>query len=206
MPAMYDIAPERPAEAAAIEALLDRAFGPDRNAKTVYRLRQDVAPIANLCFTLKAEGRLVASIRHWPVDVGLGAPALMLGPVAVDPDVQGKGYGKALIWHSLNRARQLGWGFVLLVGDPEYYGPFGFERGPVAALGLPGPVEVRRFLGLELRPGAAADAAGTLRRWPGPACPPYRPSRYQASMPAPTKAARTSRAGSSGIWRTPATT
>ena len=53
---------------------------------------------------------------------------------------------------SVRLARRLGWQLVILVGDPAYYEPFGFTRGPVSGLWLPGPVEQRRFLGLDLEP------------------------------------------------------
>lgn len=192
---MTAIAPERPEDAADIELLLDRAFGADRNGKTVYRLREGVAPMPELAFTAHDGGRLVASLRFWPVDCGLGEPALLLGPLAVEPALQGRGYGRALMWHGLAVARRLGWQLVILVGDPAYYEPFGFTRGPVSGLWLPGPVEQRRFLGLDLEPGAGARAVGPVLPWRGP----YRPSRYQAAIAPPTNSSSTRAAGSSGI-------
>ena len=59
---------ERPRDADAIEAMTEAAFGPDRQHKTVYRLREDVAPIKDLCFVaIDPKGRMVASIRNWPI-------------------------------------------------------------------------------------------------------------------------------------------
>ena len=161
---MFSIALERPEEAAEIESLLDRAFGPDRLAKTSYRLREGVFPLAELCFALRIGGVLKGAIRYWPVLVGGRAPALLLGPLAVAPEDKGKGYGVALMRHSLGTASRLGHERVILVGDPEYYGRFGFERRFAERLTLPGPVEERRFLGLELAPGAFEGVSGSVEQ------------------------------------------
>ena len=60
---------------------------------------------------------LAGAIRYWPVRVGeAGAPALLLGPVAVHPTRQGEGLGALLITDSLERAREQGWTRVILVG------------------------------------------------------------------------------------------
>lgn len=167
---MYLIAPERPDEAAEIEALLDRAFGSDRHAKTAYRLREGVASLSELCFTGREDGVLKATIRHWPVLIGATTPALLLGPLAIEPDERGKGHGVALMRHSLAAAKALGHRLVILVGDPEYYQRFGFGRAVARHLRLPGPVKAKRLLGLELAPGAARGLAGPVGRWrPGTA-------------------------------------
>ena len=63
----------------------------------------------------------------------------------------------------LLRAKELGHRAVLLVGDAPYYERFGFFRAGAEGLELPGPVDLARFLGLELQPGALADASGLVR-------------------------------------------
>jgi predicted N-acetyltransferase YhbS len=160
-----NIRPERPEDADDIEALLNLAFGPDRNAKTVYRLREGVAPIAELDSVIREGNALKGSLRFWPVVLGpLRVAALLLGPVAVAPADRGRGYAKALIRNGLARARELGYRIVLLVGDEPYYGQFGFTRAAAQDLELPGPVDPARFLGLELVPGALAGVEGTVGR------------------------------------------
>jgi len=153
---------ETPADFAAREALLDRAFGPDRFAKTCERLREGRLPAEGLAFAIREAGTLVATLRFWHVDAG-GAPALMLGPVAVEADQQSRGLGGALIRHGLARAQAIGHRAVILVGDAPYYNRFGFERRHAERLTLPGPVDSARFLGLELASGALADASGLVR-------------------------------------------
>jgi predicted N-acetyltransferase YhbS len=160
-----NITTECPSDAADIEQLLDIAFGADRRGKTVYRLRENVEPVAELGGVIREDGKLKGSLRFWPVVLGPArVPALLLGPVAVAPRDRGQGYARALIWRGLERARLLGYRIVLLVGDEPYYGQFGFVRHLAEPLTLPGPVDLNRFLGLELEPGALAGISGTVQR------------------------------------------
>ena len=154
---------ERPGDAALIDTLLDTAFGPGRTAKTVYKLREGVPHDPALAFVALEDGQLRGSIRYWPLLLGAArVPSVMLGPLAVDPAYKGQGYGKALMRHSLAHAASLGHRSIILVGDPEYYTPFGFTRDKALGLQLPGPVEERRFLALELVPGALDGVAGMI--------------------------------------------
>ncbi|WP_431855701.1 GNAT family N-acetyltransferase [Azospirillum sp.] len=167
------ITPELPRHAAAIESLLDTAFGPDRLSKTAYRLRDGVAPIPELCLVALGHDDLgnevlKGTIRYWPVSIGEGkVPALLLGPIAVDPALQGSGLGSRLIRMTLNKAAAAGHRTALLVGDAPYYQRFGFTRDLTQALQFPGPVDLNRFLGLELVPGALDGASGMVGRWNG---------------------------------------
>ncbi|WP_086465713.1 GNAT family N-acetyltransferase [Oceanibaculum nanhaiense] len=154
---------ERPGDAALIDTLLDTAFGPGRTTKTVYKLREGVPHDPALAFVALEDGQLRGSIRYWPLLLGAArVPSVMLGPLAVDPAYKGQGYGKALMRHSLAHAARLGRRSIILVGDPEYYNPFGFTREKALGLQLPGPVEERRFLALELVPGALDGVAGMI--------------------------------------------
>ena len=154
---------ERARDAPAIEEMNEAAFGPDRHHKTVYRLREDVPPLKELCFVcLDQKGRLVASIRNWPVLINDKWPAVMLGPLAIAPELRGLGYGKALMWHSMAQSRMLGHSRIILVGDPEYYNQFGFRRDLALNIQLPGWVEERRFLALELVAGAMIGVHGMI--------------------------------------------
>ena len=154
---------ERPQDAAAVEKLNDVAFGADRYAKTVYRLRDGVARDVALSFVALGENdALLASLRFWPIMIGEATPALLLGPLAVQPELRGLGYGKALMRHGIAQARAQGHRIIVLVGDPEYYNPFGFTREQALGLALPGPVEERRFLALGLTAGALEGVGGMI--------------------------------------------
>ena len=86
----------------------------------------------------------------------------MLGPIAVEPHLQGTGLGAALMRHSLKQARRLGHRLVILVGDEPYYAPFGFSPVPDGRLTLPGPVDPARLLYSELTPGAFDNIGGLV--------------------------------------------
>ena len=119
---------EQPSDSEAIERLHERAFGPGRFARTASRLREG-AP--HLSIVLHRAGRHAAR-RLGPSDAGDGGrePALMLGPLTVEPAFEGRGIGAALIRRSLEAAKQNGHSLVLLVGDEPYYSRFGFGRVP----------------------------------------------------------------------------
>lgn len=154
---------ERARDFDAIEEMTEAAFGPDRHQKTVYRLREGVPPIKELCFVaIDSRGRMVASIRNWPILIQGKWPAVLLGPLAIAPELRGLGYGKALMWHAMAQSRMLGHSRIILVGDPEYYNQFGFRRDLALNIQLPGWVEERRFLALELVAGAMIGVHGMI--------------------------------------------
>lgn len=114
----------------AIEQLLDSSFGPNRFAKASYRFRQDVPCEQRLSLVAVDEtDRLVGTIRYWPVTLAQNE-ALLLGPIAVDPTLHGRGVGRALVFTSLTNADSLGFDTIFLVGDPAYYERFGFNTAP----------------------------------------------------------------------------
>jgi predicted N-acetyltransferase YhbS len=144
------------------EALLDLSFGQERWRKTCERLRENRLPAEGLAFAAQKNGRLVGTLRFWSIAAG-EHDALLLGPIAIDPSLRSCGLGGRMIRHGLFTARALGHGAVLLVGDAPYYQRFGFSRDGAENLELPGPVDLARFLALELQPGALDGARGLVR-------------------------------------------
>ncbi len=158
---MFELTPETADDRWEVEALYDLCFAPGREALSSYRLREGVAPVAGLCLVAREEGLIAGAIRHWPVRVG-GYCCLLLGPVAVHPTHQGEGLGGYLILQSLERARELGWQRVMLVGDVPYYGRFGFER--LERVEMPPPTNPARVLGVALTPDAWDAVSGAVTR------------------------------------------
>lgn len=153
---------EHPADIAAREALLDRVMGRERAFKPSERLRRGRRPAAGLALVARnGSGSLVGTVRLWHVKAG-DAPALLLGPLAVDTTVQSEGIGAGLMRLAIARARQIGHTGIVLVGDPEYYERFGFSAAPTTGLVMPAPVDRRRFLGLELAGQALAGTSGLI--------------------------------------------
>jgi predicted N-acetyltransferase YhbS len=158
---MATIRLERAADAAAREALLDAAYGPARFGKPSERLRAGRRQA--LAFVAVEDGRVVGTVRLWHVTAGADRPALLLGPLAVDPGHQRRGIGSALMRRALAAAARRGHGAVLLVGDLAYYGRFGFSPESASRLWLPGLTDRSRLLGCALRPGALDGARGAIR-------------------------------------------
>lgn len=157
------------ADDAALDALLDRAFGPGRRQRTAYRVREGTAPIDRLSFAgLDEQGRLIAAIQAWPValatDDGREWPLIMVGPVAVEPAIQRGGLGRAITRHMLGAADAAvdipGHDALMLIGDPEYYARFfGFSAARTGGWTLPGPFEAHRLLA---RGAGVPEAAGRI--------------------------------------------
>ncbi|MHC2435151.1 GNAT family N-acetyltransferase [Bradyrhizobium sp. USDA 4451] len=167
---------ERRSDVAARDSLLDAAFGPGRFAKTSERLREGRKPARGLAFVARRGGRLVGTLRLWPVMTATGHTCLLLGPLAVAEDARRLGIGAALMRQALARAQLLGHRAVILVGDAAYYGRFGFSAATTGALRMPGPYQRERLLACELVPGALRGAGGLIAA-AGP-----RPSRLSGLM------------------------
>jgi predicted N-acetyltransferase YhbS len=162
---VYRIDPETTRDSHEVEALFDLCFAPGRTALSSYRLRDDVAPVPELCRVARdGDGILAGAIRYWPVRVGT-VPALLMGPVAVHPTRQGEGLAGLLIRETLQIARDAGWERVLLVGDAPYYSRFGFAR--LDDVVMPPPTNPDRVLGHELRENAWQGVQGEVVRWSG---------------------------------------
>lgn len=148
---------------AAIEALLDRAFGPGRFAKSSERVRERGAALARDLsrIALNEAGAVVGVCRVWRVRAG-AAELLFLGPLAVDPSAQGEGLGATLVQEALAAARAQGARGVVVMGREAFFAPLGFTRVPPDTISLSGPYAAERLLWLELTPGGLGGAAGVL--------------------------------------------
>ena len=153
---------ERPEHARAVEVLVDRAFGPGRFAKSSERLREGNRKLDDCSFVALHEGRVIGSVRLWPVTVG-GKAVAFLGPLAVDATERSHGLGQALVEAACAAAAQAGWRAVLLVGDAPYFARVGFSAGPASQAVMPGPADQRRVLVKALVEGGDAGLVGPIR-------------------------------------------
>ncbi len=156
------ISSEAPGDAVEAMALVDRVFGPGRLAKAAERLREGNRFIPDLSFTAREEGRLVGTVRLWPVRIG-DRPALLLGPIAVDPDARNRGLGATLVERACDAARKGGHAVIVLVGDVAYFERLGFVHAPDGPVIMPGPADPSRILVRGLEPGALDGVGGEVR-------------------------------------------
>ena len=113
---MITIRDEIAADVPAREALLDRCLGERRTAKSSERLREGRLPAEGLALTAERDGALVATVRLWHVEAD-GRQALLLGPLAVAPELHGEGLGGMMMREAISRAARHGHDAILLVGD-----------------------------------------------------------------------------------------
>jgi predicted N-acetyltransferase YhbS len=156
------IRPETADDAAAIERLHERTFGPGRVAKTAYRIREGMEHTLELSFTARIGTLLVGSVRLTPICIGT-TKALLLGPLTVEPPFREHGIGRKLIERALVEAKRCGHRLVVLVGDEAYYAKSGFKRIPKGTATMPGPVDPARLLICELADGAFGEVSGPIR-------------------------------------------
>ena len=153
--ALPTLIPLDQADAAAVERVLDAAFGPDRHQRTAYAIRQGTECLPPLCFAAFDEtGTLVGTIQAFPVALtdarGRAHPLIMIGPVAILPERQGQGFGRALMAAqraAIEDVRGQGGGPLpqVLIGDEPYYARFGFAQAP-RGWKCPGPWDPARLL------------------------------------------------------------
>lgn len=118
--------PEIAADHAAIDALLQAAFGGRTEARLVRALRDD----GDLALSLLAEARGVVLGHAVLTPLAAASPAYALAPLAVAPRMQGRGLGAALIREALAWADGHP---VVVLGDPAYYSSFGFVPADLAS-------------------------------------------------------------------------
>ncbi|MDD7940737.1 N-acetyltransferase [Actinomycetospora lutea] len=132
---------ERPEDVPAVRAVVAAAFDGGDGVIPVEvglldRLREDVGWIPRFSLVAEDAGELVGHVVATRGHAGDG-PALGIGPVAVRPDRQGRGVGTALLHTLLGAAEAQDEELVVLLGEPAWYGRFGFV--PAADLGVDGP-------------------------------------------------------------------
>jgi predicted N-acetyltransferase YhbS len=160
------ILPETGDDALAIERLHERTFGPGRYARTAYRIREGIGHDLALSYTARIGTLLVGSLRLSPVRIG-ETPALLLGPLTIEPPFRDRGIGMALMQRALADAKDRGHKLVVLVGDEPYYARVGFKRVPRGRVAMPGPVDPARLLVAELADDAFEGVKGAVRPdWP----------------------------------------
>ena len=131
---MIQIRPERPEDVETIHALTVSAFKPmayssQTEAKIIDGLR--AAGALTLSLVAVQDGVLVGHVAFSPVRINdIQGDWYGLGPVSVCPERQRQGIGQALIREGLGRLKALPASGCVLLGDPKYYGRFGFEHDP----------------------------------------------------------------------------
>lgn len=161
---------EKPADFVEIYDLVKVAF---QTAKVsngdeqdfVNRLRVSGNYVPALAFVAEVAGRLVGHImltKTYVVSAGLKFEALLLAPLSVVLDYRNCGVGSKLVKYSFESARNLGYKVVFVVGDPAYYGRFGFVSSILFGIKHVPEIPSEFVMVKELFDGALADVSGTV--------------------------------------------
>ena len=161
----YSIRPEKNEEQKEVENLVRESFW------NVYRpgcsehyvihvLRDDPAFVKELDFVMEQNGKPIGQNMFMKTvinaDDGRDIPVLTMGPICVAPELKRKGYGKALLDYSLEKAAELGYGAVLFEGNIDFYEKCGFDYARKFGIryhDLPEDADDSFFLCRELIPG-----------------------------------------------------
>ena len=152
---------ERQEDIPDVYAVNAAAFPTESEAKLVDSLRDTAKPLISL---VADDGdALVGHIMFSPVTLDSAPDARLYGlaPMAVTPEKQNRGIGSALVESGLESCRNLGAGAVVVLGHPEYYPRFGFEKASSHGIGCEFDVPNEAFMALELAPGFLEDKQGT---------------------------------------------
>jgi len=163
---MIIVRPERIADYPVIGELNRAAFGQDNEANLILRIRQADGFDPELSLVAERRDEIVGHILFSPVRIETSGPvvaALALAPMAVRPDLQGRGVGSQLVEAGLEACRRRSQRIVVVVGHPEYYPRFGFAPAEPLGLKAPFPVPEEAFMALALVPAALDGISGVVR-------------------------------------------
>ena len=149
---------ETPDDYPSIRRVNEEAFGGREEADLIEALRAEGSVLLSL---VAADADVVGHVlfsRMSVEDTGHAIPAVALAPVAVRPELQRRGIGKALIREGLARLHNAGERLVIVVGHPDYYPRFGFVHPP----SIEHPFPAAAFMALELQAGALDGVRGRV--------------------------------------------
>jgi predicted N-acetyltransferase YhbS len=163
---------ERQSERGVIKLVNYRAFDKPEAGELIDRLRQKPGFISELSLVAEMQGIenaekiVVGHILFFPVSIvspTKQVKTLSLLRLSVLPEYQGQGIGSDLVTGGIERARDLGFTSLVLVGAPEYFTRFGFSAGEECGISLPAEFSSRgKCLVNELVPGALHDISGVV--------------------------------------------
>lgn len=189
---MFTIRNERPGDWEAVETLTRQAFYNQyipgcMEHYLVHIMRRHEDFIPELDFVAELDGEIIGNImytRAWLTDAaGTEKPVLTFGPVCVAPEHQRQGYGKALMEHSFEAARALGYDTVVIFGSPANYVARGFVCCKKHRVSVEGGKYPSAMLVKELVPGVLEGRDWTYRDSPVMAVSEEDALAYDSTLP-----------------------
>ena len=136
----------------------------------IHVLRDDPSFVPELDFVMEKDGEIIGqnvfAKTIIEADDGRTIDILTMGPIGISPDLKRKGYGKAILDYSLEKATEMGFGAVLFEGNIGFYGKSGFDYSSKFGIryhDLPEDADSSFFLCKELIPGYLDDVTGVYQ-------------------------------------------
>lgn len=148
-------------------AFANQEFSDQKEHELVSRIRKSDAfiPALSLVAIQEETQEIVGHILFSKINicnVNQSVASLALAPVSVSPDYQSKGIGKQLILEALQKAKELGYQSVVVLGHPQYYPKFGFQKASQWGIKAPFEVPDEVFMAMELQENALAHVSGVV--------------------------------------------
>jgi predicted N-acetyltransferase YhbS len=150
-----EIREENASDYEAVRAVLVNAFESSDEADLVERIRSSQFYIPELSLVAVHKKKIVGHILFSEIEIQSSkttSKSLALAPVSVIEKLQGNGIGAKLIMNGLEKATDLGFDSVILLGHSDYYPRFGFEPASIWEIKPPFDVPSENFMGIELVP------------------------------------------------------
>jgi putative acetyltransferase len=141
------------------------AFNGDGEARLVEKLRKTPTYIPELSLVAKYRNAIIGHILFYPIKIKTcrkKCRSLALAPVSVIPSFQNRKVGSRLIMEGLEKAKKLGFKSVIVVGHPEYYPKFGFEKASKYGISAPFDVPDTCLFAIELEKDGLKNCSGTI--------------------------------------------
>ncbi len=140
------------------------AFQQENESKLIEKIRKSENFIPELSIVAEIDNRIVGHILFSKIKIigDSDYESLALAPMAVIPEFQKRGIGSELIKKGIDKAKELGFDSIIVLGHKEYYPKFGFQRASKWNIKCPFEVPDDVFMAIELTEKAFEGAAGTV--------------------------------------------
>jgi predicted N-acetyltransferase YhbS len=152
---------EIPEDFEKISKVIEASFNQKNEAILVNKLRNTKEYLPDLSLVALVDDVIVGQILFYPIPM-MDEVTLILAPMCVKPELQRKGIGKKLVKEGLDKAKELGYGSVIVVGHPDYYPKFGFQKASKWGIKLTFEVPEEAFMAMELRRDSLKDQGGLV--------------------------------------------
>lgn len=141
------------------------AFQQESESKLIEKIRKGENFVPELSLVAEIDDEIVGHILFSRIKVVGDSvfDSLALAPMAVIPEFQKQGIGSKLIKKGIEKAKEMGFDSIIVLGHKEYYPKFGFQRASKWDIKCPFEVPEEAFMAIELTEKAFEGKAGTVR-------------------------------------------